>query len=78
MSIFVLTCHITSLLLYLDILSNVMIIIPFIKHREQQPFNGLFGGQALNMRPRRFSASFSQVPGSPVSLNALRNFKIFL
>ncbi|KAJ8930481.1 hypothetical protein NQ314_016708 [Rhamnusium bicolor] len=35
-------------------------------NRDQQPFNSLFGSSSQT-RTRRFSASFSQVPGSPVS-----------
>lgn len=35
-------------------------------NRDQQPFNNLFGSSSQT-RTRRFSASFSQVPGSPVS-----------
>lgn len=46
------------------LIKHLLFLVLF--YREQQPFNGLFG-QSLHMRPRRFSASFSQVPGSPVS-----------
>ncbi|KAJ8982444.1 hypothetical protein NQ317_010184 [Molorchus minor] len=35
-------------------------------NRDQQPFNNLFGASSQT-RTRRFSASFSQVPGSPVA-----------
>nr|XP_023027668.1 protein FAM122A [Leptinotarsa decemlineata] len=39
---------------------------PTAPNREQQPFSSLFGSSSQT-RTRRFSASFSQVPGSPVS-----------